>query len=63
MAIAAADKTRFTGMLKAKDFSVTGAAWLTRDTHCMVKYVTDYHFTTKDDYLGSVHNEGSIAKQ
>jgi hypothetical protein len=24
----------------------------------MVKYITDYKFTTKDDNLGSVHNEG-----
>jgi hypothetical protein len=29
----------------------------------MVKYITDYKFTTKDDYLGSVHNEGSLTKQ
>jgi hypothetical protein len=24
----------------------------------MVKDITDYKFTTKDGYLGSIHNEG-----
>ena len=29
----------------------------------MVKYITDCNFTTKDDFLSSVDNEGSFTKQ
>lgn len=61
--LAPADKARFAARLKAKDFSVTGAAWITKNTRCMVKYVTDYNFTDLKGTLGSVHNEGSILKR
>jgi hypothetical protein len=61
--LAPPDKARFAARLKAKDFSVTGAAWITKGTLCMVKYVTDYNFTAENGTLGSVHNEGSIVKR
>jgi hypothetical protein len=61
--LAPADKARFAARLKAKDFSVTGAAWVTKGSLCMVKYVTDYNFTAENGTLGSVHNEGSIVKR
>jgi hypothetical protein len=58
------EKLRFEHLMKAKDLSVIGTVWLTRGSPCMVKYVTDYHFTAvKDDSMGSVHNEGTLAKQ
>ena len=58
------EKLRFEHLMRAKDLSVTGAVWLTKNPPCMVKYVTDYHFTAaKDDSMGSVHNEGTLAKQ
>ena len=50
--------------MRAKDLSVTGSVWITKDAPCMVRYLTDYHFTAaKDDSMGSVHNEGSLTKQ
>jgi hypothetical protein len=61
--LAPADKARFAARLKAKDFSVTGAAWISKGTLCMVKYVTDYNFTDLKGTVGSVHNEGSIVKR
>jgi hypothetical protein len=58
------EKLRFEHLMKAKDLSVTGTVWLTKNPPCMVKYVTDYHFTAaKDDTIGSVHNEGILTKQ
>ena len=62
--LAEPEKLRFEHLMHAKDLSVTGAIWITKDTPCMVKYVTDYHFTAaKDESMGSVHNEGSLTKQ
>jgi hypothetical protein len=62
--LAEPDKLRFEHLMRAEDLSVTGTIWITKDTSCMVKYVTDYHFTAaKDESMGSVHNEGSLTKQ
>jgi hypothetical protein len=62
--LAEPEKLRFEHLMRAKDLSVSGTIWITKDTSCMVKYVTDYHFTAaKDDSMGSVHNEGSLTKQ
>jgi hypothetical protein len=58
-----AEKVRYEGLLKAQDFSVVGTAWITKDTHCLVKFVTDYNFTAKNGTLGSTHCEGSVTKQ
>jgi len=62
--LAEPEKLRFENLMRAEDLSVTGSVWITKDTPCMVKYVTDYHFTAaKDESMGSVHNEGSLTKQ
>jgi hypothetical protein len=62
--LAQPEKLRFENMMRAKDLSVTGTIWITKDAPCMVKYLTDYHFTAaKDDSMGSVHNEGSLTRQ
>ena len=56
------DKLRYERMFKAKNLSVTGTAWVTKDTRCMVKFVCDYKFTGEDGTLGSTHFEGSLTK-
>jgi len=62
--LAEPEKLRFEHLMRAEDLSVTGSVWITKDTPCMVQYVTDYHFTAaKDESMGSVHNEGSLTKQ
>jgi hypothetical protein len=62
--LAEAEKLRFEHLMRANDLSVTGTVWITKDALCLVKYVTDYHFTAaKDNSMGSVHNEGSLTKQ
>lgn len=62
--LAEPEKLRFEHMMRAKDLSVTGSVWITKEAPCMVRYLTDYHFTAaKDDSMGSVHNEGSLTKQ
>ncbi len=60
--LSAGEKARFTTRLKAQDFRVRGAAWVTRDSQCLVKFVTDYNFTALNGTLGSTHTEGSIVK-
>lgn len=57
-----AAKLRYEALLKLQGMSVTGTAWITKDTQCMVKFVTDYSFTQKNGSMGSVHCEGSLTK-
>jgi len=61
--LAPAEKARFAGLIHAQDFSVVGAAWVAKDTGCLMKYTSDYNWTAKDGTLGSVHSEASLAKQ
>lgn len=57
-----AAKLRYEALLRVQGMSVTGAAWITKDTQCMVKFVTDYSFTAKNGSIGSVHCEGSLTR-
>lgn len=57
------DKLRYERRFKAKNLSVTGTAWVTKDTRCMVKFVCDYKFTGEDGTVGSTHFEGSLTKR
>lgn len=61
--LAPAEKARYAALIHAQDFSVVGAAWVAKDTGCLMKYTSDYNWTAKDGTLGSVHSEGSLAKQ
>jgi hypothetical protein len=58
-----AEKARIAVTLLAKDFSVVGSAWLTRDTRCMVKFVSDSKYTSKGGKAGGDHLEGSISRR
>jgi hypothetical protein len=53
-----AEKARIAVTLLAKDFSVAGSAWVTKDTRCMVKFVSDDKYASK----GGEHLEGSISR-
>jgi len=61
--LTAEEKTRFATRLKARDFRVRGSAWVTTDSKCLVKFVTDFNITALNGTLGSTHTEGSIVKQ
>ena len=61
--LAPAEKARFAGLIHAQDFSVVGAAWVAKDTGCLMKYTSDYNWTAKDGTMGSVHSEAILAKQ
>jgi hypothetical protein len=58
-----ADKTRIAVTLQAKDFNVTGSAWITKDTRCMVRFVSDDKYTSKSGMVGRTHLEGSISRR
>lgn len=58
-----ADKARIAVTLQSKDFNVAGSAWLTRDTNCMVKFVSDDKNTSKSGMVGETHLEGSISRR
>jgi hypothetical protein len=58
-----AEKARIAVTLLAKDFSVVGSAWVTKDTRCMVKFVSDDKSTSKSGMAGATHLEGSITRR
>jgi hypothetical protein len=58
-----AEKARIAVTLLAKDFSVVGSAWVTKDTRCMVKFVSDSKYTSKGRKPGALHLEGSISRR
>jgi hypothetical protein len=58
-----AEKARIAVTLLAKDFSVVGSAWVTKDTRCMVKFVSDDKSTSKSGMVGATHLEGSITRR
>jgi hypothetical protein len=58
-----AEKARIAVTLLAKDYSVVGSAWVTKDTLCMVKFVSDDKYTSKGGKAGTGHLEGSISRR
>ena len=58
-----AEKARIAVTLLAKDFDVVGRAWLTKDTRCMVKFVSDSKYTSKGGKAGGDHLEGSVSRR
>jgi hypothetical protein len=57
------DKARIAVTLLAKDFSIAGSAWITKETSCMVKFVSDDKSTSKSGMVGTTHLEGSISRR
>jgi hypothetical protein len=58
-----AEKARIAVTLLAKDFRIAGSAWITKDTRCMVKFVSDDKSTSKSGMVGATHLEGSISRR
>ena len=65
------DTTHQTGLDKAalimaaslKDYNITGTAWATKDTNCILQYAIDYEKTEKDGSVSKTHYEGAVTKQ
>ena len=58
-----ADKARIAVTLLAKDFNVTGSAWITKDRSCMVRFVSDDKSTCQSGMVGRTHLEGNISRR
>jgi hypothetical protein len=58
-----AEKARIAVTMLAKDFNVVGSAWVTKDTRCMVKFVSDSKYTSKGGKAGADHLEGSVSRR
>jgi hypothetical protein len=50
-----------TGQLK--DYNITGTAWATKDTNCILRYVIDFEEDNKDGTVRKTHYEGSVAEK
>ena len=46
-----------------KDYNITGTAWATKDTNCILQYVIDFEQDGKDGTVSKTHYEGAITKQ
>jgi hypothetical protein len=46
-----------------KDYNITGTAWATKDTNCILQYVIDFEEDNKDGTVKKTHYEGSVAKK
>ena len=57
------EKARIAVTMLAKDFNVVGSAWVTKDTRCMVKFVSDSKYTSKGGKAGADHLEGSVSRR
>jgi hypothetical protein len=58
-----ADKARIAVTLQAKDFNVAGSVWITKDTSCMVRFVSDDKDTSKSGMVGRTHLEVNISRR
>jgi hypothetical protein len=44
------------------DYNITGTAWVTKDTACILQYVIDLDETGKDGKASKTHYEGKVTK-
>jgi hypothetical protein len=47
----------------SKDYNITGTAWATKDTNCILQYVIDFQQDSKDGKVSKTHYEGAVTKQ
>lgn len=59
----AAEKSTFLTLLRAKDYSIIGSAWTTKDRGCLVKWALDLHEDGKDGSVKQTHYEGNVTKR
>jgi hypothetical protein len=46
-----------------KDYNITGTAWATEDTNCILQYAIDFEQDGKDGSVKKTHYEGAVTKQ
>jgi len=46
-----------------KDYNITGSAWVTKDTGCILQYAIDLEKDHKDGTVEKTHYEGATSKQ
>lgn len=59
----AAQKATFLSLMAVKDYKIVGAAWVTNDTGCLVKYAIDFERDGKDGSVKKTHYEGNVTKK
>jgi hypothetical protein len=47
----------------SKDYNISGSAWVTKDTGCILQYTIDVDTQGKDGKVGKKHYEGGVTKQ
>jgi hypothetical protein len=45
------------------DYNITGFAWITKDTGCVLQYNIDDEETAKDGTVSKTHYEGTVTKK
>ena len=58
----AMDKAALLAAGRLKDYNITGAAWETKDTKCVLQYNIDYEEDGNDGKVRKTHYEGSVSK-
>jgi hypothetical protein len=57
------EKAALLSIERLKDYNITGTAWATKDTHCILQYVIDFEEDSKDGKVSKTHYEGAVMKQ
>lgn len=59
----AAERATFDSLMAVEAYKITGAAWVTADTGCLVKYAIDFEQQGKDGSVKKAHFEGTVTKE
>ena len=59
----AEQKATFDSLMAVEDYKITGAAWVTSDAGCLVKYAIDFEQDAKDGSVKKTHFEGNVTKK
>jgi hypothetical protein len=57
------EKSALLMMGRLKDYNITGTAWATKDTNCILQYVIDFEEDNKDGTVSKTHYEGAVTKK
>lgn len=57
------EKWAFNTAWRTRDYNITGSAWVTKDTRCILKYSIDLERDGSDGKIENSHYEGGVAKR
>lgn len=57
------ERATFDRLMAVEAYKITGAAWVTNDTGCLVKYSIDFEQHAKDGTVKKTHFEGNVTKK